>query len=265
MSAYTLIVHLLFKTLRSNVFGRLLLIYNIFVVPRNINGVVLLPMHFWIAVNSQTICYTATMAASIMITGSELFAANILYHSANLMYRCYLLKPEISKQRSEYLFRRYIGSAGFTLILLFFVTIAYDWRTGIGQNTIMGNGLCSFLDPFSYNSLFLFLFILNIVKFLQITMFSVFVFYYYKFNLNVQAAQVTLRYSRELSRVAIAMGATVGFSVVTFIIGSLFPVFYDATLASAGVMDLAQHVMIMTTFMCTKKIYSLCKAGITRD
>ena len=96
-------------------------------------------------------------------------------------------------------------------------------------------------------------------------MFSGFVFYYYKFNLNVQAAQVTLRYSHELSRVAIAMGATVGFSVLTFIIGSLFPVFYDATLASAGVMDLAQHVMIMTTFMCTKKIYSLCKACITRD
>ena len=150
------------------------------------------------------------------------------------MYRCYLLKPEISKQRSEYLFRRYIGSAGFTLILLFFVTIAYDWRTGIGQSTIMGNGLCSFLNPFSYNNLFLFLFILNIIKFLQIAMFSGFVFYHYKFNLNVRAAQVTLRYSRELSRVAIAMGATVGFSVLTFIIGSLFPVFYDATLASAA-------------------------------
>ena len=99
VSAYTLIVHLLFKTLRSNVFGRLLLIYNIFVVPRNINGVVLLPMHFWVAVHSQAICYTATMAASITITGSELFAVNILYHSAYLMYRCYLLKPDISKQR----------------------------------------------------------------------------------------------------------------------------------------------------------------------
>ena len=165
------------------------------------------------------------MAASTMITGSELFAANILYHSAYLMYRCYLLKPQISKQRSEYLFRRYIGSASFTLILLFFVTIPYDWRTGIGQNTIMGNGLCSLLDPFSYNSLFLFLFILNIIKFLQITMFSGFVFYYYKFNLNVQAAQVTLKYSHELSRVAIVMGVTIGFSVLTFIIGSLFPVF----------------------------------------
>ena len=61
-------------------------------------------MQFWIAVNSQTIYYTAIMAASITITGSELFAVNILYHSAYLMYRCYLLKPEISKQRSEYFY-----------------------------------------------------------------------------------------------------------------------------------------------------------------
>ena len=50
--------------------------------------------------------------------------------------------------------------------------IAYDWRTRVGQYTIMTNGQCSFMDPFSYNTLFLFLFIVIIVKFLQITMFS---------------------------------------------------------------------------------------------
>ena len=65
-----------------------------------------------------------------------MFATDILYHSAYIMYCCYHLKSKISKKRSEYLFRRYTGYAGFTLILLFFVTIAYDWRTGIGKYTI---------------------------------------------------------------------------------------------------------------------------------
>ena len=265
VSAYTVIVHLLFKTLRSAVFGRLLLLYNLFVVPRNIVAIALLSMHFWIVVNSQAVCYTATIAAIILITGGELFAANILYHLTYIMYRCYHMKSELSKNRSEYLFRRYIGSACFTLILFFFVTIAYDCRTGVGQNTIMANGQCSFLDPFSYNTLFLFLFIVIIVKFLQITMFSAYLFYYYKFNLNAHAAQVTLRYKRQLFKIAIAIGATVGFSFFTFTLTSFFPMFYDVTLALGGIMYLSQQVVIMTTFMCTNKMYSLCKSYITRD
>ena len=65
------------------------------------------------------------------------------------MYRCYHLKSSMSKKRSEYLFRRYIAYAGFTLILLFF---AYaDWRTGMDKYTILPNGHCSFADPSYYS------------------------------------------------------------------------------------------------------------------
>ena len=124
VSAYTVIVHLLFKTLRSAIFGRFLLLYNLFVVPRNIVAIALLSMHFWVVVNSQGVCYTATIAAIILTTGGELFAANILYHLTYIMYRCYHMKSELSKNRSEYLFRRYIGSACFTLIIIVF--LCYD-------------------------------------------------------------------------------------------------------------------------------------------
>ena len=69
------------------------------------------------------------------------------------MYRCYHLKSKVSKKTLGFLFRCYTTYAGCTLILIFFVTIAYDWRTGMGENTILANGHCSFVDPSSYNTL----------------------------------------------------------------------------------------------------------------
>ena len=70
-------------------------------------------MHHWITVNSQTVCHIATIAFILTLASEEVFATNILYHLAYIMYRCYHLKSAMSKKRSEYLFRRYIAYAGF--------------------------------------------------------------------------------------------------------------------------------------------------------
>ena len=57
--------------------------------------------------------------------------------------------------------------ATFSLIMLFFVTRAYDWSTGNGKYTILANGHCIHFDPTSYNTLLFTLFIMDINKFLQ--------------------------------------------------------------------------------------------------
>ena len=154
--------------------------YSLFVVSRNIIVIVLLIMHYWITVHSQTVCHIATIAFILTLAGEEVFTTNILYHSAYIMYCCYHMKSAMSKKRSEYLFRRYIAYAGFTLILLFFVTIAYDWRTGMDKYTILPNGHCSFIEPFTYKTLYFFIFNLFINKILQMTMFSAYLYYLYK-------------------------------------------------------------------------------------
>ena len=140
VSAYVIIVHLLFKTFRSSLFGKLLMFHNLFVVLRSISVTALDLMHFLIAVNSQITCHIVTIIFTLTFAGNKLFATNILTHCAYLMYRCYHLKSEISKKTSGFLFRCYTTYAGCTLILIFFVTIAYDWRTGMGENTILANG-----------------------------------------------------------------------------------------------------------------------------
>ena len=259
---YTLTVHLLFKNLRRSLFGKLLMFYNLFVVSKNITAIVLLIMHYWITVNSQTVCHIATIAFILTLAGEEVFTTNILYHSAYIMYRCYHVKTAMSKKRSEYLFRHYIAYAGFTLILLFFVAIAHDWRTGMDKYTILPNGHCSFADPSSYSTFYLFVFIAFINKVLQMMMFSAYLYYLYKFNLNVRAAQVTLdvRYSRKLFRIATAMGASIGFSFFVYFLVVFIPEYTDIIISGSGTVDLIQQVVIMTSFMCTKKMYAKCKA-----
>ena len=130
---YVIIAHILFKTFHSSLFGKLLMFYILFVLLRSISATALDLMHFLIAVNSQTICHIATIIFTLTFAGNELFATNVLTHCAYLMYRCYHLKSKISKKTLGFLFRCYTTYAGCTLILIFFVTIAYDWRTGVGE------------------------------------------------------------------------------------------------------------------------------------
>ena len=119
------------------------------------------------------------------MASSEIFGTNLLSYLAYLMYRCYHLKSEISKKTSQFLLRCYTAYAVFALTLLFFVTIAYDWRTGNRKYTILANGHCNNIDYSTHNTLFFSSSIICINKFLQIMMFSAYLVYYYKFNLNV--------------------------------------------------------------------------------
>ena len=132
-SVGTLIIHLFFKDLRTSLLGKLLMFYNLAIVITTCGFTFLQVTHRWITVNSQTMCHTAAITTFLGITGIEVFATNILTHSAYIMHSCYHLRSGISKKRLNYLFRHHTGYAAFTLMLFFFVTVAYDWRTGSGS------------------------------------------------------------------------------------------------------------------------------------
>ena len=151
VSVLILILHLLFKDLH-NLFGKLLMSYNLALALTSISSIALQLMHYWITVNSQTICHITTIIISLAIPGVELYATNVLTHSAYLMYRCYHMKKTISKKSLQFLYRCYTTYAAITLVLLFFVVIAYDWRTGNGKYTILASGHCFYWNIPSYNT-----------------------------------------------------------------------------------------------------------------
>ena len=168
----------------------------------------------------------------------------------------------LTEKRSQFLFRCYNSYAAFTFILVFFVTIAYDWRTGNGKYTIMESGYCYYLDHPSHSTLVFVSSIVFINKFLQIAMFSAYLVFFYKFNLNVRAAQVTLRYSRKLFRIVTAMGGSIGLAHFLFVLFLFIPNFIFTVMP---VVFLIQQAVVFGSLMCTKKMFDMCKAYFSRD
>ena len=265
VSGYILLVHLLFKELRT-LFGKLLIFYSLSIVSMSAAAIALFLMHRWIIVKSEIICYTAMMTFMITYTSIELFATNLLTHLAYVMYRCYNLKAEISKRRSQILFRCYLAYALITLILFFFVTIAYDWRTGNGRYTLLPNGHCNFISTYSYKTLILNDTFVFINKLIQIIMLLTYLVYFYKFNVNIGAGNVNvLQYNQELLKIAIAMGATIGLSFFVYAILIFGPEYSNIIGISGTALLFIQQVLIMSIFTYTKKMSTLCKAYFSRD
>ena len=71
MSTCILIIHLLFKMLRTSLFGKLLIFYNLGVMFISGSILALLLMHYWIKVNSQPICHTTTIIFTLAVVDVE--------------------------------------------------------------------------------------------------------------------------------------------------------------------------------------------------
>ena len=212
------------------------------------------------------ICHTALVMFMMVATWIDISVTNILTQSAYLMYRCYHLKGEVSKKHSRFLFRCYMAYTIFTLVLLFFLVVVYDWRTGNAENTLLPNGHCNFIDQYNtYSTLYFGDAFVVINKFIQMTMLLAYLVYLYKFNKNANAAQVTLQYNKLFFRIAIAMGATIGLSYFMWMVVLFDSRFSDIFSICSAVLLVIQKGVIMASFMCTKKMSRLCKAYCSRD
>ena len=129
----------------------------------------------------------------------------------------------------------------------------------VNSYTFLANGHCNFIDQYSYKTLFFNDFVITVNKFVQIMMFSIYLVYFYKFNVDIRPAQISLQYNRLLFEIAIAMGATVGLSYFIFILRIFAPEYSDIIAISDTILLLIQQAVIMVSFMCTKKMSALCK------
>ena len=264
VSGYVCMVHLLFKELRS-LFGKLLIFYSLGVMSTSTSVIALLLMNHLIMVNSQTICHTALIVFIMAAATYEVFATNILTHLAYTMYRCHKLKSGMSDKRSQFLFRCYLAYALITLVLLFFFVIPYDWRTGNGRYTLLPNGHCAFVDDYSYETLFLAEIPTAINKLIQMSMFIAYIVYYIKFNMKIRSTQTSIRYNRDLFRIAIAMGATFDLSYFVFIFLVFDSEYVDTIIGVSGALSLLiQQCVIMMIFLNTDKMSRLCKNVFSR-
>ena len=261
---YILTVHFLFKELRT-LFGKLLILYSLSIFCTCGGYIVVLLMDHWITVNSQMICHTTMILFVMSYKTSELLATNVLTHLAYIMYRCYNLKSCVCKKTSKQLVKYYISYTLIPLTLVFFVVIAYDWRTGNGSYTILPNGHCSFLDYYR-RILFICKALAIINKVVQITVFTVYVAYFYKFKSYIRDTRISnMQYDKELVKIAFAMGATIGLSDFIWTLGTFYLKFSNITNVIGAILIFTQQCVIMSTFLCTKKMYDLCKTRFSRE
>ena len=262
---YVIIYHLLFKEFHTT-FGKLIVIYSLCILSASCSVIALSLMHHWIIVNSQTICHTAMIFYMITTAGISLYATTILTHLAYAMYRCYHLKSEISDKNEKLIFRCYSAYAIITLILLFFVIITYDWRTGNGKYTLLPNGHSILFDQYSYNTLYISGAIITINKFVQISMFLTYLVYFYKLKMTFCDAPNFVQYNRIFFKVAIAMGAIGGPGYFIWLLLLAFNSQYSHIISISGpILFLIEQLGIMTSFMCTTKMSEFCKAYFSRD
>ena len=263
MSTYTLMVHLALKELHT-LFGKLIIFYNISVLSMCGSGVALFIMHNHIVVNSQMICHTTIVIGLLTYVWVEVSATNISTHLAYVMYRCFNLKEKISDKRSKFLFQCYSAYAFITLVLIFFLVIAYDWRTGNAKYTLLPNGHCNFIDIHSYKTVYLSDAFAAINKLVQITMFIAYLVYFYKSKVSINNPQIFARYSRELFNIAIAMGATVGLSTFIWIFTAFDASYSEIIEITGNISFFVQQVVIMISFLSIKKMTN-CRAYFVRQ
>ena len=123
----------------------------------------------------------------------------------------------------------------------------------------------AYMDHPSYNTIAISSFVSVINKFLQITMFSTYLVYLYKFNKNVRAAEVTLQHSQKLLRIATAMGSTVDISSFFYILLAIYPEYSKVIFIFTSALFLIQHIVIPASLMFTQKMSTLCEAYFSRD
>ena len=261
-SGYILIVHLLFKDLRT-LFGMLLIFHSFAVILQITAFIALLFTHRWIIVDSKVICHAIMITYVIAFIGVEVFATDLLTHLAYIMYRCHNLKSEISTKKSYYLFKCYAVYAFGTLLLFAFLTVSYDLLTGSGEYLLLPSGRCIFL-PSSYEAIFIRNIFVFINKSIQITMFITYLVYFYKVIVDIGNTETSPKYNRVFSRIAIGMGATIGLSFFIWIL-PIDQEYSYITGISGAVLLFIQQCVIMTSYLCTKKMSELWKKCLSRN
>jgi len=248
MSVYISIMHIMIRENHTS-FGVLVVLYNTAIICRCVAAFASLLMHRSYMVHSQPVCYTVLFAVMQGLMFIEELGVCVLAHIAATMYYSYKFRTNMPVKK---LFVYYV-----TYVLcmhgLFNATIiVYDIVTGEYRRVIRPDGRCgSLLDEY-YNTQKIAWFSTIVNKMIQITLFTIFLVYYYKYLMSgLENSAPGRRLSKMLFKIAIIMGATVGISQVMWFLASLV----DKALSINGMMPAAFGMMqqITITVMLSSK------------
>lgn len=260
VSGYNVIIHLMYRELR-NLVGKLLMLYSFFMVVRTITALVLLILHDQIAANSEATCYSITVVLMVTCISSEAVGTCILTHTAYVMRQSHRMRRH-DDDKISFLFKCYITFVISVLVGSLCLTLTYDLLTGSWRDTMLDNGRCAIFVQFDFStasSMFAIITIVN--KLIQITMFVVYLLYCYKLRSTYSRDTASSRHTRRnLFKIAVAMGATVGLSQLIFVfnmISGYNSIFIERI---GGILLAVQQCAMVMSLRCIKTVYNtVCK------
>ena len=258
INIYIVVVHLLFQELRT-VFGILLMSYNATELVGVAAIVPLYLMHNVFAVGSQLICQAVFTTSMLAIITGESYTTCILFHIAYVMYHSFKLRSDMPKNLL-YFYNCFV----FGLLVLFAVIIiGYDLYSGNGKKTILPSGHCIFLSDRNYQTRRVLDFYITGIKVVQMLLLGIFLFFYYKEHRSTVSNDSNVNQtpvSKQLLKIAVAMGAFVGIAHILWVTTSIVAPNYAYVTTAIGVLALMlQQCVVMVCFMCTQKMSRLCR------
>ena len=253
VSGYNFIQHLMYKKLR-NLTGKLLMLYSLFIAFHFIALFALQTANYKITVNSEMICYTMMIALMILYIGSEAVATCILTYVAYSMRHTDRLQ-RIDKDTNKRLYKFYIAYIVGSILFSFHVILTYDLATGNWRDTMLANGRCIHINQTTYGTMPLMFAISTINKVVQIVMFITYLYYYYKMWNNAYIKNQET--NQKLFKIGIAMGATIGLSVLFLTFNKISGANLELVEWIAGILVFVQHCIIATSFRWIKNIYKV--------
>ena len=259
ISGYIVVVFLMLKEIR-NAFGKLIMFHSCALVLQCSNNFMLISVHFFIALHSQTACQIIMFIYMQGSVAHEAFATCILAFLAYIMY-CSINLWEITKKMEKGLFKKYLsyvfGSVGLMNLLIVF----YDFNTGNYKHLLLPDGHCAFNDVEIYNTLIIPYSFAVLNKIFQIIIFVVYLYYFYKFiviSANAVFTNINRQLKKKFTRIVFAFGTVIGLSQFTWILGNLTGHRSYGRLMGTFFF-LLQQCAVLVILVCTKKVTRLCR------
>ena len=254
ITSYNIIIHLLYKRLR-NPMGKLLMLYSIFFAVSCVSFFMILTFIFKFPINLSYLCNTFKLVFVATDIGYEATATCILMHSMYYLRRSYKML-QIDPKETKVLLRRYFCYIIGTVAISMLAMVTYVVGAAEGRHY----RYCSKHDPLYYTMVTLMYTISSINSLIQIALFIMFLYYWYKMRNSRGTADYQI--NKKMLRIAIAMGATISIANLFFFINWINARANGNSLSDlaetiGSVMLLLQHYIIVGSLRRVKQMYKM--------
>jgi len=171
----------------------------------------------------------------------------------------------MSKETTQCHFKCYMIYTLNLMLFALFLTISFDVATGNYMDVLQPNGRCVSVDIRKYGTFIVAIIFLNINKIAQLVLFITYLYYTYKLSKDISDAGTFNNQQSLLHKLAVAMGAFIGLANSLFMLAVILNVNITMVTPFLTAIFLLQQCVVVTIFLCSKKVHRLYGECLSKD